>query len=269
MVLHIKTYAFNDSIKSPVKGEESFIMQSIQHGLTQDKKNEIETNLYQLQVEGDGYHGSWWPEEKWRRILSFFEQFHNSSTRYKVLDLGCGGMTLTQALMRYPNFEVVGIDLVFEILRRIAKARAPHVSLITGDAEFLPFKSGRFDIVIHSQVLHHFLKREAILNEIKRVLRSGGLLEGIETNGWNPYVIYEHYSNWSKIKPFISKNENPFSWPRYRSELEKSGFKILGWRMVNFDFIKMLSPLDGFFGKIPLFNLLFGGSMLVSSQKVN
>ncbi len=234
---------------------------------TQDKENEIETNLHQLAVEGDGYHGSWWPEKKWQRVLAFFERYHDSSRSYRVLDLGCGGMTLTQALRRYPNFEVVGIDLVFEILRRIAKARAPEVPIIAGDAEFLPFLSDSFDIVIHNQVLHHFHHREIILGEIRRILRPGGLLEGIETNGWNPYVVYEHYCSLSKIKPFISKNENPFSWPRYRKELERSGFCTLDWRMVNFDFVKGLSPFDGFLGKIPIFNLVFGGSMLVCSQK--
>lgn len=242
-------------------------MQKTQHDLTQDKRNEIETNLYQLEVEGNNYHGSWWSDEKMKRVFSFFEQFHDSFTRYRVLDLGCGGMTLTRALMRYPNFQVTGIDLVYEILRRIAKIRMPQVPILAGDAEFLPFKRESFDIVIHNQVLHHFFQREVILNEIKRVLSPGGFLQSIETNGWNPYVRYEHYCNWSKMKPFISENENPFSLPKYRRELKKAGFKILGWRMVNFDFIKMLSPLDRFFGGIPLFNLVFGGSMLVCSQK--
>jgi SAM-dependent methyltransferase len=235
--------------------------------MTQDKKNEIETNLYQLHVEGDGYHGSWWSENKWNRVLSFFEQFHDSSAKYRVLDLGCGGMTLTQALKRYPNFEIVGIDLVFEILRRIAKVREPGIPLVAGDAEFLPFQTESFDIVIHNQVLHHFFHREIILKEIKRILKPHGYLEGIETNGWNPYVYYEHYCNWSKIKPFISKNENPFSWPKYKQELLKSGFAVRGWQMVNFDFIRALSPFDNFFGKIPLFNIIFGGSMLVCCQK--
>ncbi len=239
----------------------------IQPELTQDKGNEIETNLYQLGVEGEGYHGSWWSDEKWGRILSYFDLFHDSRTRYRVLDLGCGGMTLTQALRHHPNLEVMGIDLVFEILRRIGRVRMPLVPLVTGDAEFLPFKAESFDIVIHNQVLHHFFHREVILKEIKRVLRMGGLLESIETNGWNPYVRYEHYCSLSKIKPFISRNENPFSLPRYKKELRRTGFRVLGWRMINFDFLKILSPLDGFFGRIPFFNLLFGGSMLVCSQK--
>lgn len=242
-------------------------MQRRQYELTQDKKNEIETNLYQLRVEGNNYHGSWWSDQKFRRVFSFFDQFHDSHTRYRVLDLGCGGTTLTSTLMHYPNFEVIAIDLVYEILIRIAKARMPQLPLVAGDAEFLPFKTGSFDIVIHNQVLHHFVKREVVLNEIKRALRPKGLLESIEANGWNPYVCYEHYCRWSKIKPFISKNESPFSLPKYRRELEKSGFRIIGWRMINFDFIKMLSPFDDFFGRIPLFNLLFSGSMLVCSQK--
>ena len=233
----------------------------------QDKKNEIETNLFQLEVEGDDYHGSWWSEEKMERVLSFFLQYHGPNGAYRVLDLGCGGMTLTEGLRRVTEYNVVGLDLVSEILLRIAKKRMPEAPLVAGDAEFLPFKSESFDIVIHNQVLHHFFRREVILREIRRVLKPAGYLDSIETNGWNPYVLYEHYCCWSKIKPFISDNENPFSLPRYRRELESCGFRVVGWQMMNFDFLKILTPLDGCFGKIPLFNLVFGGSMVVCSQK--
>ncbi len=235
---------------------------------TQDKHNEIQTNLYQLKVEGDGYHGSWWPEKKWRRVLAFFARFHQPGTPYRILDLGCGGMTLANALRSQDQHaEIIGVDLVIDILTRIAAKRAPDIPVVAGDIEFLPFQDASFDIVMHNQVLHHFFHREIILQEIKRVLRPGGLLESIETNGWNPYVHYEHYSRFSKIKPFISKNENPFSLPTYRREIQQTGYNILGWKMVNFDFIQILAPLDPLFGKIPLFNLVFGGSMLVCAQK--
>ena len=170
-----------------------------------------------------------------------------------------------RGLLRHPNFEVIGIDLVFEILRRISKVRVPQVPLIAGDIEFLPFRKDSLDIVIHNQVLHFFFQREVILSEIGRVLRPGGLLESIETNGWNPYVCYHHYCKFSDIIQFISKNENPFSLTTYRKELENVGFKVLGWRMIKFDFIKILSPFDKYFVKIPIFDLIFGVSMLVCS----
>jgi hypothetical protein len=38
--------------------------------------------------------------------------------------------------------------------------------------------------------------------------------------------------------------------------------------MINFDFVKLLAPFDRFFGAIPLFNLVFGGSMVVCAQKI-
>jgi hypothetical protein len=38
--------------------------------------------------------------------------------------------------------------------------------------------------------------------------------------------------------------------------------------MINFDFVQVLSPFDPLFSSIPLFNMVFGGSMVVCAQKI-
>lgn len=236
--------------------------------ITQDKEAEIRVNLAQLEREKANYRGSAWGETKMKRVFNFLNKFIDFETgTYRVLDLGCGGMTLAKELDKVPSFNVIGVDLVDQLLRTLAKERAPHIPLATGDAEFLPFKDNSFDLVAHNQVFHHFFVRDLVLSEIKRVLKPGGILLSIETNGWNPYVYYWHHSRSSKKKNFIGDNENPFGLLKFKKELENNGLGILGTKMINFDFVKVLAPFDALFGAVPIFNLIFGGSSVVCSQK--
>jgi ubiquinone/menaquinone biosynthesis C-methylase UbiE len=176
-------------------------------------------------------------------------------------------MTLSKELEKIPSFHVMGMDLVFELLSKLSKKRAPNIPLVAGDADFLPFAANSFDLIAHNQVLHHFFNRDLILSEVTRVLKPNGILFSIETNGWNPYVYYWHYSPISKRKNFIGDNENPFGLVRFKKELKKHNLKIVGEKMINFDFMKVLSPFDPLFSAIPIFNLIFGGSMVVCSKK--
>lgn len=47
----------------------------------------------------------------------------------------------------------------------------------------------------------------------------------------------------------------------------KSELTILNTKMITFDSIKVLAPFDSLFGMTPIFNYIFGASMLVCSQK--
>ena len=237
-------------------------------GFTQDKQEEIRINLAQFDKERDDYVGSSWGDKKMKRVVKFLEKFFDlNHGSYTILDLGCGGMTLGGELDKIPSFDVVGIDLVARLLLELSKKRTPHIPLITGDAEIMPFKANVFDLIVHNQFIHHFFYRIPVLSEVKRVLKPGGLLVSIETNGWNPYVHYRHYSKRVKGQSFIGDNENPFSILRFTQELKAAGYDVIKSKMINFDFIEALSPFDEFFGKIPIFRTVFGGSMLVASRK--
>lgn len=49
---------------------------------------------------------------------------------------------------------------------------------VVGDAHCLPFATGAIDAVLVSEVLEHLCEPQAALAEIRRVLRSGGILAG-------------------------------------------------------------------------------------------
>jgi len=94
-----------------------------------------------------------------------------------VLDVGAGtGLLLDHLRRERPAARLVGADLSPGMLG-VARERLSHaVALVGGDAESLPFRAARFDIVISSSSLHYWQDPAAELRELARVLRPGGHL---------------------------------------------------------------------------------------------
>ncbi len=99
-----------------------------------------------------------------------------------LLDAGCGGGRHSfGALDR--GAHVVGLDLDLEGLRLAragiaARRREERVvgGVLQGDVFSLPFRDGRFDRVICSEVMEHVHDYPAALRELTRVLRPGGTM---------------------------------------------------------------------------------------------
>jgi len=72
--------------------------------------------------------------------------------------------------------EVVGLDLVPELLAEGRKRAPANVELIEGDATALPFDPASFDLVTTARTLHHIARPELVLAEAVRVVRPGGTL---------------------------------------------------------------------------------------------
>jgi ubiquinone/menaquinone biosynthesis C-methylase UbiE len=91
----------------------------------------------------------------------------------RALDVGTGAGTLARALAPLVR-EVVGVDIVAELLER-ARADAPaNVTLVEGDASSLQFEVGSFDLVCTRRTLHHIARPERVIAELARVTASGG-----------------------------------------------------------------------------------------------
>lgn len=103
---------------------------------------------------------------------------HLNDTSAKILDYGCGyGRTLAElAQANYHN--VVGTDFSEGMLRR-SQREIPNSSLVRCDGTTLPIKSECFDAVLLFAVLTCIPEdddQQAVLTEVRRVLRPGGLL---------------------------------------------------------------------------------------------
>ncbi len=91
----------------------------------------------------------------------------------RALDVGTGAGTLALALAPLVR-EVVGVDVVPELLEH-ARANAPaNASFVEGDATSLPFEAGSFDLACTRRTLHHILRPERAVAELARVTVSGG-----------------------------------------------------------------------------------------------
>jgi SAM-dependent methyltransferase len=102
----------------------------------------------------------------------------------RVLDLGCGEGRHALSFWLEAPVTVVGLDRG-EADLRTAAARAgefaesapegAHVGFVRADGLRLPFADGSFDRVVCSEVLEHVPDYGAMLAEIRRVLRPGGI----------------------------------------------------------------------------------------------
>lgn len=101
----------------------------------------------------------------------------------RVLDVGCGAGPhlglFAQAVA--PGGQVVGLDLAADRLalaaeRWSAEVAAGTIALREGDHDALSARAGEFDAAWSSAVLHHAERPLAMLGEMARVVRPGGLV---------------------------------------------------------------------------------------------
>jgi SAM-dependent methyltransferase len=91
----------------------------------------------------------------------------------RALDAGTGAGTLALALAPLVR-EVVGVDIVPELLERARKGAPPNVTFVEGDATSLPFETGSFDLACSRRTLHHIARPELAVAELVRVTAPGG-----------------------------------------------------------------------------------------------
>ena len=107
----------------------------------------------------------------------------------RVLDLGTGtGAAALEAARRFPEAQVVGVDLAREMLAQ-AREKTPselreRVRFEPADASRLPFEDGSFDLVMLANMIPFF-------DELARVVAPGGHVvfgfsAGPETPIWVP-----------------------------------------------------------------------------------
>lgn len=87
-----------------------------------------------------------------------------------ILDLGCGDGQLTQRLAS-TGAHVLGVDASTEM---VAAARERGIEAEKANAELLPFHDGTFDAVFSNAALHWVHNQDEMLDQVHRVLRTGG-----------------------------------------------------------------------------------------------
>lgn len=118
----------------------------------------------------------------------------------RVLELGCGvGAQSKTLLRRFPEVKLVSVDLSEHQLARAREhldleAKAGRVELEKADARRLPHPGESFDGAFLCWVLEHMPRPLEVLEELRRVLRPGAALHGIEVMNRNLYLFPECFA---------------------------------------------------------------------------
>lgn len=91
----------------------------------------------------------------------------------RALDSGTGAGTLALALAPLVR-EVVGVDIVPELLEPARRNAPANVTFVEGDATSLPFDDGVFDLSCSRRTFHHIARPELAVAELARVTTPGG-----------------------------------------------------------------------------------------------
>ena len=158
-----------------------------------------------------------------------------------VLDLGCGTGTLTAQLAANGR-RMVGADSSPEMIER-ARAQYPGIDFRVCDALALPF-DGEFGAVFSNAVFHWIGDHDALLQNIRRALKPGGLLICEFGAEGNVQTISDAFA-WACAEQGLTVHSR-FNMPSaevFGRQLTDSGFIIDG--LYAFDRPTPLSGSDG------------------------
>jgi ubiquinone/menaquinone biosynthesis C-methylase UbiE len=118
----------------------------------------------------------------------------------RVLDAACGMAYGTAMLARAGASQAVGIDVDEGLIEEVRRVAPPNVSFDVGDVRQLPYADDEFDLIVCFETIEHVPDPERVLDELKRVLKPGGMLALSTPNRdvyapGNPFHLRELTSN--------------------------------------------------------------------------
>jgi 2-polyprenyl-6-hydroxyphenyl methylase/3-demethylubiquinone-9 3-methyltransferase len=122
-----------------------------------------------------------------------------------ALDVGCGGGLLAEEVAGL-GCRVTGVDPSgpsIAIARAHALTSGLEIDYRQASGESLPFPDRSFDIAFCCDVLEHVASVDAVIGEIARVLRPGGVLlyDTINRTALSRLVVVKVAQDWLKIAP--------------------------------------------------------------------
>ena len=130
-------------------------------------------------------HGTEPPEQKRLAELNrltndTFLAFLDVPAEARVLEVGSGLGILAGEIAEVSQRRVVGVEL--SSAQIASAAGVPRVAFVQADAHVLPLASGAFDLVYARYLLEHVRDPQAVLAEMRRVLRPGGSVAVMEND---------------------------------------------------------------------------------------
>jgi ubiquinone/menaquinone biosynthesis C-methylase UbiE len=177
-------------------------------------------------------------EHNFRRRRDFTVDYILSAARPDacILDLGCGTGPVVSELRRHGR-QCIGVDYASDMLG-YAKARLRSMSLddsnlLQGDSLRIPFRSATFDIVICLGVISFVEDKEAMLKEIRRILKPGGTFIISFRNKFNPVFSDPIIFSKTVVEAVFGIKKEEFRIGQFLDpRVIKASMKALGFRYV-------------------------------------
>ena len=141
----------------------------------------------------------------------------------EVLDVGCGNGYIAHHLSAMLGTNVVGIDLT-------SSTEAP-IDYREYDGMHFPVPTNSVDAVLLCYVLHHAQDVPALLREIKRVVRAGGMAviyEDIPATFWDRFICWTHDLQWRKRTGACTFRRES----EWQTVFEAAGFQVVRGRQL-------------------------------------
>jgi glycosyltransferase involved in cell wall biosynthesis len=136
------------------------------------------------------------------------------------LDVGCGSSRIIQSTP-------TSVDLDIE-LPKLRFLRSTNSLLVQGSTYELPFATGTFGAVVHSQVIEHIPYDKKVFLELNRVLRPGGtLIIGTPDYGRVQWRVTERLYKLLLPNGYGDDHITAYTRHRLTEELANSGFGII------------------------------------------
>lgn len=176
------------------------------------------------------YDGFWFRlylEPLYQHIVRIIEERKTDVLRSggSTLDIASGtGEILKRFAEKFPQATFKGIDMTAAMVEKAKDktVKLSNVSIDTGNASTLPFPNDSFDVVLILDALHHMLRPERVLSEVRRVLKTGGLFLLVDPAKETPLMVL---FGW--LFKSIEKAYTYYSQPMLQVLLKREGFIVL------------------------------------------
>jgi len=163
-------------------------------------------------------HDNSTPEFAARRLDEIVKTFEPFRQNNRLLDVGCGAGSMLEAGLKN-NWQAEGVE--------VSKSGVDYLhskgfKFFFGTLQEAKFPDNHFDVITAVEILEHIPAPQGLLEEIARILRSGGLFFATtpHSKGISARLLG---TRWSTIAP--PEHIHLFSTKGLKLLLEKSGFK--------------------------------------------
>jgi len=142
----------------------------------------------------------------------------------RVLEVGCGSGDFLRGVQEASGWQAFGTDLSQHIIDYAG--REAGLELFCGELATASYPPEHFDAVFLRNVLEHVPGPVAMISEVRRLLRPGGLLWLLVPNGYTELAPFAAADRQGRVADDVQGHLNFFKPACFRDWLRRCGFEV-------------------------------------------